>query len=108
MSNTQMDNDINHTPTEGRSLIAAAKRLSGKAQQGRKSESRFRQRAGSGPEQQTRAFTDGYVRRSPVQQVKEKPDYRRKRTMKAVQIVLFMAVLVALIYLALQTGLLSF
>ena len=51
---------------------------------------------------------DGYVRRSPVQPVRESEDYRKKQVKKAVGIALLCVCAVAGAWLLLQTNLLAF
>jgi|GEM_PF-1777205 len=97
---------------EGKSLVAAAAQLFGRTE--RQQESGRKRRAGrpganeNGAFAFRRACADGYVRRSPVQMVKEKPVYRRKKALKAVRLALFLAFLAALVYLAAQCGILAF
>lgn len=110
MDNRQMEDSTQNPKAESRSLVAAAKKLYGRNAPSRQQEKRQRGRSFStGDSGETgRVYADGYVRRSPVQPVKEKPDYRQKRVLKAVQLALLLAFLAALVYVAFRYKILSF
>jgi len=102
---------------ESRSLVAFAARLAGKADRaagsgpsGPGAGRRFRRNGGAnGPEAAPRqTLFDGYVRKSPVQPVREMANYRRKKVVRAVEVALLLAVLMILLWLVLQSGILAF
>lgn len=51
---------------------------------------------------QARPAPDGYVRRSPVQSIREAPDYRSKRRKKAIGTCVLLALLIAVAALLLK------
>ena len=116
MGSRRMDDIGQKTGPEGRSLVAHAARLAGKADRGSGPSRRpgagrcSRQNGGgNGPQAAPRqTLFDGYVRQSPVQPVREMADYRRKKTLRAAQTALILAVLAILLWLVLKSGLLAF
>lgn len=100
------------------SLVSQAWQLAGNAAQGEEP------LVGQSPGRRNRAFRsrpfpqvateaavtapDGYVRRSPVQPVREVPGYRRRRVLRVVGGAVLLTALLVLLWLVLRTGILAF
>lgn len=116
MGSRRVDDIDRKAEPESRSLVASAARLAGRAERksgpyGRRgADGRSRQNGGgNGPEGAPgQTLADGYVRKSPVQPVREMANYRRKKALRAAEVVLALAVLAVLLWLVLQSGLLAF
>lgn len=97
------------------SLVKQASRLTGKmARQAEKltGKSGPRRHVTSDPDSEfhpsVRVTADGYVRRSPVQPVREDPSYRARIIKKAVGAVVLLACVLAGLWFLMQTSLLAF
>ncbi len=102
------------------SLVNQASQLSVKAMQrgenavrqaGKNAGRRACQPAGEpvvGDQPEIRPAPDGYMRRSPVQPIYESADYRQRIVRRIVSAVIAVAVMMALVWLLLRSGILAF